>query len=345
MRINIVVPSTVLGGGLRVIFTYANYFVDKGHDVIVYIPKLFSWCDIDNEKINYKTSLANTFKRRTKIAWFDNKFDVKLVLKINDRCIRDADVTIATAWFTARNVYNLSKSKGKKIYFVQDYEAWHQDKNIVNNTYKLDMIRICITNSLANIIYKECGVKSNVIYNGINDDEFITGDKKINAKKTIIMLGNFADYKGGKKGLEILLEAKQKYGCRIIIFGVTKPSYIPSEVEYYISPKREKIISLYRESDILLFPTLKEAWGLTAIEAMANKVAVVGMKTGCLAEIGNDYINCLLSEGDFDVLKAKLFEIINNDNLIEQLEQNAYKFVKKFKWSQSFEKFEEIITN
>lgn len=23
-----------------------------GHDVIVYIPKLFSWCDIDNEKIN-----------------------------------------------------------------------------------------------------------------------------------------------------------------------------------------------------------------------------------------------------------------------------------------------------
>ena len=83
MRINIVVPSTVLGGGLRVIFTYANYFVDKGHDVIVYIPKLFSWCDIDNEKINYKTSLANTFKRRTKIAWFDNKFDVKLVLKIN----------------------------------------------------------------------------------------------------------------------------------------------------------------------------------------------------------------------------------------------------------------------
>ena len=84
------------------------------------------------------------------------------------------------------------------------------------------MIRICITNSLANIIYKECGVKSNVIYNGINDDEFITGDKKINAKKTIIMLGNFADYKGGKKGLEILLEAKQKYGCRIIIFWCNK---------------------------------------------------------------------------------------------------------------------------
>ena len=46
-----------------------------------------------------------------------------------------------------------------------------------------------------------------------------------------------------------------------------------------------------------------------------------------------------------NVLKAKLFEIINNDNLIEQLEQNAYKLVKKFKWSQSFEKFEEIITN
>lgn len=340
LKINIVVPSTVLGGGLRIIFTYANYLTSRGHDVIVYVPKLFAWLDINNGKINYRTSIANTFKRRKKIDWFDNKFKVELALKISDKYIRDADISIATAWFTARNVYNLSKSKGKKIYFVQDYEIWHQDKNIVDNTYKLDMKKICITNTLANKIYKECGVDSEVIYNGIDDNEFLQDNKIVNKNKTIIMLGNFSDYKGGKEGLKILIEAKKKYNCRIIIFGVTKPNFIPSDIEYYVKPKRNKLISLYRESDILLFPSLKEAWGLTAIEAMANKVAVVGMKTGCLYEIGIHKKNCLLSNGSFDDLKSNLFKLINDNDLISELIQNAYETVQKFKWSESFDKFE-----
>ena len=38
-------PSTVLGGGLRVIFTYANYFVDKGHDVIAVSYTHLHWSE------------------------------------------------------------------------------------------------------------------------------------------------------------------------------------------------------------------------------------------------------------------------------------------------------------
>lgn len=343
MKVNFVIPSTVLGGGIRIVFTYANYLVSQGHDVVVYVPCLYAWPDIENGKINVKTSLANTFKRGTKVNWFDNHFQIKLAFKISDTYIRDADVTIATAWYTARAVYNLSDTKGKKVYFVQDYEIWHQIKEDVDNSYRLDMTRICITRTLADKIYTECGVKSEVVYNGINDEEFMSDEKKMNTPKTIIMLGNFADYKGGKKGLEILCDIKKKYGTRIIIFGISKPKFIPDDIEYYVLPERNKLISLYRESDILLFPSLQEAWGLSVLEAMANKTAVVGMKAGCLQEIGVDGENCLLADLNFEELQEKLEYLLENDDLIRRLQDKGYATANGFRWSESFEKFEKLL--
>lgn len=342
-KINVIIPSTVLGGGLRIIFTYCNYFVSRGYDVCVYIPCLFAWEDISGGAVNVKTSIANTFKRRTRIPWFDHKFKVKLALKISDEYIRDADVVIATAWFTARNVYNLSLSKGRKIYFIQDYEIWHQDKITVDNTYKLDMKRICITRTLADTILEECGTKSEVVYNGIDAEEFYGGEKEIRERKTIIMLGNFADYKGGRSGLQVLEKIYEKYRTRIIIFGLHKPDGFPDYMEFYKSPKREILLSLYRQADILLFPSLQEAWGLTVLEAMANKVAVVGMKTGCLEEIGVDYENALLADKDYEELYNRLEMLINNDELIRKLQEQGYKTARKFMWENSFKKMECLI--
>lgn len=343
-KINVIIPSTVLGGGIRIIFTYCNYLVSQGYDVWVYVPCLFAWDDIKSGKINLKTSLANTFKRGTNISWFDNLFKVKLAWRITDKYVRDADVVIATAWFTARNVYNLSERKGKKVYFIQDYEIWHQNKETVDATYKLDMTRICITQSLADRIWKECGTTSEVVYNGIDANEFYEKDKSIHSRKTIIMLGNFADYKGGKQGITVLEKIYEKYQPRIIIFGVSRPEALPEYIEYYQSPPREKLLSLYRESDILLFPSLQEAWGLTVLEAMANKVAVVGMSTGCLEEIGIDFENALLADKDYGKLYNKLEMLINNDELIAKLQDNGYKTAHRFTWNDSYKKFEEIIS-
>ena len=78
--VNIVVPSLVQGGGLRIIFSYANYLVEQGHDVVVYVPILYVWPKVRNSKINWKTSAGN-FLRGNKVKWFDNKFKIKPVFK------------------------------------------------------------------------------------------------------------------------------------------------------------------------------------------------------------------------------------------------------------------------
>ena len=60
IKLNIIVPSLVQGGGLRIIFSYANYLVEQGHDVVVYVPVLYVWPKVRNNKINWKTSAGNS---------------------------------------------------------------------------------------------------------------------------------------------------------------------------------------------------------------------------------------------------------------------------------------------
>ena len=69
IKVNTVVPSLVQGGGPRVIFSYANYLVEQGHDVVVYVPILYVWPKMRNGKINWKTSVGN-FLRGNKLSCF-----------------------------------------------------------------------------------------------------------------------------------------------------------------------------------------------------------------------------------------------------------------------------------
>ena len=46
------------------------------------------------------------------------------VFKLKNKYIRDAEFAIATAWPTAYDVNSLEQIKGRKIYFVQDYEPY-----------------------------------------------------------------------------------------------------------------------------------------------------------------------------------------------------------------------------
>lgn len=344
MKINIVIPSTVLGGGVRVLFLYSNYLVQNGHDVVIYVPMLAY--SNQRGKPNIKTSIANTFKRRTVVNWFDCQFKIKLAPAIKDIFIRDADITIASAWYTAPDVFDLSASKGKKIYFIQDYEIWNQNKEIVDATYKLDMNRIVITKSLQKLLNKNFGVDSTVIYNGHHNDEYLDEEKVINNRKCIIMLCNTANYKGGWSGIEILKKLYKKYGVRIILFGVTKPSGIPEYFEFYVQPQRAKLMSLYEQADICLFPSLKEAWGLTAIEAMANRCAVVGNNTGCLSELCSDRKEAsIVYDFDFQKLELKVEELINDEVLLKEIQDNGYQLAKSLSWDISFKKFENYLKN
>lgn len=346
MKINFVIPSIVLGGGVRVVFIYANELVKRGHDVVVYLPMIFSWKDINNGAVNWHTSFGNTIKRKSYVSWIECNFPIKRVPLINDTFVRDADVTIATAWYTARNVSLLSTSKGKKVYFIQDYEVSEDLKNKgkVEESYLCIKNRITIASWLDKLVSNITGEKTFVLLNGVVDDEYIKGEKRKSERKTIIMLGNMAPHKGGKTGVRVLKRIKEKYDVDVIVYAATRSDIIPSSFEFYCQPSRDKLMELYSRTDICLFPSVREGWGLIVTEAMAHKCAVVGNPTGALDEIGIDGVNALFSDGaSEEALYQSLERVLNDEKLLVSLQDNGFETVRMLKFSLQCEKLEKYL--
>lgn len=135
MKINFVIPTPGNTGGLQVIYKYAEEFQKKGHDVRIYYPLKLYLLDYSLNKFRqimfviYRT-LVNIF--HFCICHNEKKYNSKIIMKyvpvINDFFMPNADYIIATAWPTAYDVAKLSDKKGKKYYFIQDFEVWDDKK-------------------------------------------------------------------------------------------------------------------------------------------------------------------------------------------------------------------------
>lgn len=340
MRINFIAPSTstVMGGGIRVIFRHANFLAEHGHDVMVYVPMIYCI----GKKFILKTTIANSITRRARLDWMEHSFKTSTAFMIKDAFIRDADVTIATAWHTAPAVNKLSARKGAKVYFVQAYEIWNQDENEVNATYLMDMHRIVITNKLHDLLKTKFGVESTVIYNGHDSNEYLHETKVSNKPYTIMMLWGSAYFKGCNKALEVLYKLHEKYNFNVTLFSVEhRPLGLPDYVNFFHRPERKQLISLYQKADIYLFPSLNESWGLPVMEAMANKCAVVGMNSGILEDVCEDEKQALIVEnGNYTELEKKIVRLLEDESVMRGLQENGYRFSLGFSWEKQCALFE-----
>lgn len=347
MKINFIIPFTSLTGGIKVVFEYCNRLKALEHDVTIYVPMKaykFNNSGIIGFFKTVKASIGNIFVRGKKVKWFDLKCKIKLVPYISDKYIEDADICVATAWPTAYDVEKLCESKGKKVYFIQHYEIWSGNKEEVDNSYSLDLNQIVIAKWLKDLMYNEFGKKSTVIYNGIDESEFYIKEKKVNNEITISILYHELEWKGFDDGIKAIELVREKYpNIRVKAFGKKMGENIPDYIEFYENPTREELKNIYIDSDIYVFPSKNEGWGLTVIEAMACKCAIVGTNTGAIAEVATDYKDCLISEPmDIEGLSKNIIKLIEDDELRNKISQNAFELALNFQWSKSVKKMEEF---
>lgn len=96
-------------------------------------------------------------------------------------------------------------------------------------------------------------------------------------------------------------------------------------------------------SDLFLLPSETESFGLAALEAMINKVAVVSSNTGGIPEVNIDGVSGFLSNvGDVDDMASKALQILRDDQTLEKFKQNAYNVASKFDIVNILPLYEEI---
>lgn len=135
MRINFLLPTVEISGGIRVVFEYADRLLARGHEVILLYPIVPPRMDkrwlAPKPRTTQVLGAVKRIIKNDRANWFDPDAPIREILTINpkviqyaDGAIPEADVTIATSWETAWAVAVLDDSIGRKVHFVQHYEIW-----------------------------------------------------------------------------------------------------------------------------------------------------------------------------------------------------------------------------
>lgn len=354
MKISIILPGISGSGGTKVLYEYGKRLSKRGHDVNYYIPIFFY-------NLHRKNKIKNILRRfdvlmmniKWKVSGRVNELEkeygvnVKLVPVISSKFVKDADAVIASAWCTVDDVENLPISKGNKYYFIQGFEVW-DNFNLGLESYKKPLEKIVIAQWILNAIEKN-GISiqnSHIVRNGIDTTVFKNSEKKYHAKEIrCLMLDHNLKKKGVIYGIKAFELAREKYpNLKLSMFGIKDYHNIPDYVEYYENPSINELVDLYSKSDIFIFPSLEEGWGLTPVEAMACQCAIVGTNVGCMLDIGQDGVNYLMSNPqDYISMANNIVRLVENIDLRKKISLNGLETAKKLDWEKSVDKFEEIL--
>lgn len=150
-----------------------------------------------------------------------------------------------------------------------------------------------------------------------------------------------------RKGTQAIREAVPKilaehpgYSLRIIGAGrdfVSAENFAPDVVQrlevYPLVESKEEMIRLYSESEIFVFPSIHESFGLVIAEAMHCGCAVISGYTGFATNVENGREALVLRNADGPHVYQALEQLIHDDDLRERLAAAGRQRTQRLQWS------------
>ncbi|MBI2148949.1 glycosyltransferase family 4 protein [Candidatus Woesearchaeota archaeon] len=195
--------------------------------------------------------------------------------------------------------------------------------------------------------------KSQVIFvpNGIRASEFNKRDfrkfeSKYNLKGKFVInyLGRLNKYKGLDQVINVLPYIIKFYdnvvfvimgrdgGALLELKQLTRKLKLEKHVLFIEDISDDEKFEAYEKSEIFVFPSDWEAFGISMLEAMAHGNAVVSTKTEggeFLVEKGN---GLLYNYKDLTALRDALIKLISDNKLREKMQANNIKKSRKYVW-------------
>lgn len=350
MKINFYLPGIHLKimGGYKVVYQYCNFLAEQGHDVAIYYNEFEG---MNGKHLPKKIALILKKILLSRYPnWFDLNKNIKQydVPRYNDKLVRNADISIATSYLTSHQVFNLSKEKGEKFYFIQGYENWEgiTDEE-VNNSYKLGMNNIVISNWLKKIVDKQTNKPAKLVLNGIDQTKFKVLNKIDNRKNdSIAMLFHHDEQKGCKYGLEALTLLKEKYpNLTVELFGSPKrPADMPEWINYTRNATEEQVVNILNKSAVFICSSLVEGFGLPGLESMCCGCALVTTNCIGIMEYANEENSLIVNTKSSKEIYEKVAMLFENKKLRIKYAKKGNTDSKKRDLITSCKEFERYIT-
>jgi len=170
------------------------------------------------------------------------------------------------------------------------------------------------------------------IYFGIDTTVFHARDRE-NAKQSLgfskerrLLLFGATDAQNARKGGEFLRSFVDEFkDVDIVSFGAKPITRLGANYSHLGSIECEKIQNLvFRAADVFLMPSVEEAFGLTAQEAISSGTVVAAFAAGGIPEIVVNGLNgTLVPNGDIPALVAETKQLLANEDLRHNWAENA----------------------
>ena len=230
--------------------------------------------------------------------------------------------------------------------FFQDFEIWDNRKFGIES-YKLPLQKIVISSWINNRLKEELGIGPfPIVYNGLETEIYNCENRTSHSGINFLMLNHTLRKKGVKEGLEVYRRIHNDHPeTKLRMFGMCTNDNIPQNIEYHQNPLKDELVSLYKDTDIYIFPSLEEGWGLTPLEAMACGCAVIGTNTGFVLDFGKHKDNMMISEpGDVSGMVENIELILENKHLLMTVQKNGLQVAEKLNWKEAAKRFLSLLS-
>lgn len=336
-------------GGYKVVYEYANRMAALGNKItIVYdCNRLFH-----KDKSDFIRLLKIFIKYNRNKSWFklNNKIKLKYALHgIKNEDFPEADYVVATAIETVEKIMDLKKSKGEKIYFIQDIENWRVGDDYVNSTYAQPFHKkIVISNWIKKRVDKySVNGPAIVINNGLDFKKLgVVNEIEYRNPYTVSVLYHALEHKGSKYAIAALIKLKRDIPeLKVEMFGAPeRPLDLPEWIHYTRRASAEQVKNIYNSTAIFLSSTINEGFGLTGAESMACGCALVSTNYEGVKEYAEDGENAILCPvRDAESLYLAMKDLMVNGEKRIRIAKTGYKDVQKLNWNESVNKFIEVL--
>ncbi|MHA7852614.1 glycosyltransferase family 4 protein [Roseovarius sp.] len=347
MKITFVSPAPNLSGGIRVIAIYADLLTEMGHDVTVVarVPPRPGATAIA------KGLIKGRLPRKRSPSHYDGlKARVHLVetdLPLTDKDIPDGDAVVATLWETAYMVAGLSDAKGRKFYFVQHHEVHYPRYNhLIAGSYYLPLRKITISNWLVSVMGDLYGDKDvALVPNAVDTSLFFAPSRDKQQSPTVSMMYSGKPFKGTDVSLKAVELARETIpNLQLVAFGTERPTHdlpLPPDTTYHLSPPQTSLRDIYAASDLYLFGSRVEGFGLPVLEAMACRCPVVATRAGCAPDfILHGKSGYLVDVDDPESMAEAIIDVLCLDNCAwTAMSLAAFRAVGGYQWTDAAKRF------
>ena len=268
-------------------------------------------------------------------------FDVDSYMFMGEHCLKNRKKIKGNVYvYLDREITEIIKFDEDKRIFKREFERGYA-KNFKRSIMCMDHVFTLNEWSRRKIISKYNFPQDKItnVGFGVNLKPY-QGEKDYTNHKILIVLRKGTEH---YKGLDLLLEAFEIARNRItdLTLHVVGTDYRKVDgVYYYYDNPRSVTVSLFQECSLYAMPALLEPNGITYLEALANKVPIVGMNRFAYPEFcGYGKYGFIVEEDSPMAVANVLVKAFSDIGMLKLMGINGQKYViERFTWEKTANK-------